>query len=892
MSVAPAPSLEKVNEIISQLYSIKDNIDPTSINHSIDLYGRAFDLLLRDSGDPDNIFNKIKTSGNPDDIQKYVQALKSLNTMVNSVDSSHPLKKTLQERLADNVNLSSIAKFEHNYASNPKSASSEFIAKNKYPNVINTIEVRTWGTKTEYSNGLRNVIDQKLRQDDVGHAAVVMRVAADDEGLRLIRQYCMDEKGKTIIPHELKKIGDQVVYEIYWSYWPGVLHTQEQDYEHERRGLEYRDIKELDRTVPKELNEKYIVHKFRQGKSVPFAASMERTTVDPTQEISSERSRYLDLKEREIKLGEQIETIDVMLENYLNDGKAYSPSKKFTDEPVKKKSNFYEILSRFKNELQPRNIAAKMLANQTISTADAKKLKSLFEALKKAKGKEIEKCLAQMELIALEIQASFTKAKTLEKQIISKAISEAGLGDINELKATKKDSEEVQQYLKLPGENGYPISLSEEMKAAMSKHSEGFFAFDENEISTKYAIDNGKIESEEELLKVLEEFKQYDNGLSISIETLERDEVRELMNERVALFKNDREYGQQVINKQLQDIEKDVARLNLQIEKLNTVIPNLSSLSSLDSIKEIGQLEKNVKDLDKLSKTFKAEQDFSYKLDGQDIRVELKYVEDVKELKQKISDIHTEKKKELPELREKLKKDGNPNTVRSLQEATVLKDSAQKELKELLTKQQSLQEKLQISKLKPSTHVSEISQRQIRRGYPYKSSMLNGFNIEEMLKIAKPLSGTVKNFQLKIENCSTTSMKLLQAGSPDFKKPMFVGSKPPVIKTPYKFEIMPENTDAPFKPDTVYFKNIDGKITYSLLDQDGVKQVDNILDDEVSYKSFTVEGLECFRTQVLKDIGIKGFSDDFEYDSNEEFLSYDRGLTIGEQLYFLNYKPV
>jgi hypothetical protein len=66
-----------------------------------------------------------------------------------------------------------------------------------------------------------------------------------------------------------------------------------------------------------------------------------------------------------------------------------------------------------------------------------------------------------------------------------------------------------------------------------------------------------------------------------------------------------------------------------------------------------------------------------------------------------------------------------------------------------------------------------LSGGQIIRGIPTRNATLHDFNIEAMLRTASKLASTTSAFNVTEENCSTTSMKLLQAGAPEAMRHMF-----------------------------------------------------------------------------------------------------------------------
>lgn len=93
------------------------------------------------------------------------------------------------------------------------------------------VKVQTWGTHPGAGNGMLHFLDTKLFGGNVGHASVSITFPANEQGKRLIEQYCSDPA----IPYTKKKIAvtkidesgnksspahEEEVYEVYFSWWP------------------------------------------------------------------------------------------------------------------------------------------------------------------------------------------------------------------------------------------------------------------------------------------------------------------------------------------------------------------------------------------------------------------------------------------------------------------------------------------------------------------------------------------------------------------------------------------------------------------------------------------------------------------------------------------------
>lgn len=93
------------------------------------------------------------------------------------------------------------------------------------------VMLRTWGTESGGGNGMAHFLDSELLGGNVGHASLEVTFPADKAGEELIAKYCRSEDQKqTIVPFERrtiqvldenKKVKNQEVYKVYFSWWPG-----------------------------------------------------------------------------------------------------------------------------------------------------------------------------------------------------------------------------------------------------------------------------------------------------------------------------------------------------------------------------------------------------------------------------------------------------------------------------------------------------------------------------------------------------------------------------------------------------------------------------------------------------------------------------------------------
>lgn len=109
------------------------------------------------------------------------------------------------------------------------------------------VNVLTWGTETDGGNGMWHFLDTKFFGGNVGHAAIQLVFPADEEGDRLVKQYCEASETHAGLPvvkrhyvtpsapsannteTEKSPAYSEEVYEVYWSWWPKRLVTSSQE---------------------------------------------------------------------------------------------------------------------------------------------------------------------------------------------------------------------------------------------------------------------------------------------------------------------------------------------------------------------------------------------------------------------------------------------------------------------------------------------------------------------------------------------------------------------------------------------------------------------------------------------------------------------------------------
>lgn len=94
------------------------------------------------------------------------------------------------------------------------------------------VQVLTWGTKPERSNGMLSFLDAKLFGGNVGHASIVLTIPADASGKALIERYCdkyhipYEENTVTVKSTNGETLLKEEVYTIHWSWWPSFENTR------------------------------------------------------------------------------------------------------------------------------------------------------------------------------------------------------------------------------------------------------------------------------------------------------------------------------------------------------------------------------------------------------------------------------------------------------------------------------------------------------------------------------------------------------------------------------------------------------------------------------------------------------------------------------------------
>jgi hypothetical protein len=406
---------DKITQILSTLTQPRN--DSRDV-HLGDEFVKIFDELFGDSADHRSIYEQIRKTYDPQQVYHYLKRVVALMDTVEALPDDFKYKASLQNGIHDRINAKWINKFRN--GEYQVAEFSSFLKEISIESLVNTVEVKTWGTKREISNGLRNVVDQKLSGEGVGHVSLMMRIAADEQGKTLIRQYCLNDDGTVKIPYEIKKYGNQSVYEIYWSFWPAAdkskrfyLSRLKSDYRNER-SFHYAEDKEILAEMPLELKELYLLQRIRNGKTIDMAPAATKKT--SSIETDSLRQEYLKLKMQKYLINEEIEALEVLLNRYL-EIENISDDLKFQKKHIKKDSNFWILLKRFQHQIQHRESVARIIKSSVITYNDVSSLHDGVITLLAKKMQESDRLKAEIKSSAIKLQIDRDKIKSLKSQI-------------------------------------------------------------------------------------------------------------------------------------------------------------------------------------------------------------------------------------------------------------------------------------------------------------------------------------------------------------------------------------------------------------------------------------------------------------------------------------------
>lgn len=677
-------SLEQLDEKIKNISNLNQKLlkfDNSS--QIIKAYIDVFDQLFNDGLAENPIQDQIDQLAKNNDPQvhvyhhKYLERIVQLKQLIDSLPDNFPTKNRLLNRILDNCPAEWIDKIKNKEFANEKE---EFVAFRQRKDAFdwsNTVEVRTWGTAEEIGNGLKNIIRQKLRGDDVGHASLTMRIPVNDVNAKLIDSYCLNTDGTTKIPYKIKQYGEIAVYEIYWSFWPGKLNTLNEDIRTERAGFAFKTQSNILDSLPPELKERYVLEIqradiFSNNKTInlsPVALkNINKTEQDPV------RNHFIALKMNKYKLIEEYDSISVILNNYLAEDTEFDPEAQWQDKSIQSKSNFLTLIDRFKNELPDKKLIHKILNQHNISREEALTLKQDVDQLLLQKQDQMDNLKTLIKIEAQKIYPASSIIKAYKEEIKNE------INELNENRETIKQnfiacSEELYIFF-FNGGSVLPDELASQINDLFELLPEGD---EKDEIGTLLSIE---FLTQEDIGLLLEKL---DTG-KMTVENQINELVKNKKNELVNIQKDPKTNALQFLErKKLEAEEKITLKKNTLNEFMNTDEFNLLS----------GKSKKNVR------------------------------------------------------------------------------SQAEEEIKRAQNEVDTLSESITAIQLSSNTSESSVMNKHVIRGLPTKNSILKYFNIEGMLKQASELVSKTSAFNLVSENCSTTSMQILNAGAPPELKHMF-----------------------------------------------------------------------------------------------------------------------
>ncbi len=784
----------------------------------VDGYAGIFDDLFGGADGIENYVGKLNAASTREDTEFYLKALSALKMSIEALPFNATVKSTMLSRIYDNCDPLVLKHYEQGLLN--ESGYQRLLKTLHLPNITDTVTVKTWGTKHEIGNGLRNILQQQMQGGGVGHASVTMRLKADDRGLELIKKHCMNEDGSVKIPHKIKQYGNESVYEIYWSYWPEGLMTLESDIETELSGDEHKNDLDTLREMPLELKSRYLYQKYTKERQIPLissavnsetpsifksdasgyrkmglspAAIIDASTIEP----DLARRHYLDLKVKQCNLEEEISSLGVLNTNYFSPDKAYHSETMDGSQPIKESSNFLILLKRFRTQLSQQQVIAQVLLNHKISPEQSSLLQKDILRLISKKEHEKSSLLTAINEAAVLIQENRAEINLLQSQI-----DELETG-VYELKSTLDYLEIVFSVLEKVKEGGSHYKLTDSEIEIFSKFSDTFADDKKNNDFINGIIHTGMI-SHEDVLKTNPAFlNEYQLNIRTQLEeknsqlSVKSMELTNVSQSKKAVRVNFYESAIAKIDKKIttnqEDSEKfaDFSQAFLKykpsLDRLNRKKENWATLDRLilEDLESTTPAKKGKGGKGKAKAAKAAISPLLFEISdetemGTTIHTITTFDEMIQlknKIEREIKQLEQDKKKSpdkepfMFSFHDK-KGDAVSRQVKSSADLARIEVELDEGKKSLL---KSKEDKLsQLLRLKLGSHISaeEFAEQRIKRGSSNDVS-LSGFNVEKMLEQASAIASSANEFHLGRENCSTTSMKLLHAGAPLDKQAMF-----------------------------------------------------------------------------------------------------------------------
>ncbi len=836
---------EKITVITEKTLAIRKPHNTEDVLDIVNAYSDVFNNLFGEPGKPESYIQLMEANPNKENIDFYLRTLCDLRKKIEGLPFDAAIKGTMLGKLSEYCNLRVLTTFEKD-ATLSKKEYQQVLVDLHPESLIDTVQVRTWGTKREISNGFRNVILQQMRGEGVGHASVTMRFKADERGKELIQKYCQTEDGSIKIPYQLKQYGEEAIYEVYWSFWPSGLETLESDIRTEHSGVEHQDDVEILSAMPLELRSRYLFQKYTKDQRLPILGSLGADgqplftsnvpgsrkmglLVDSIDASRAEpdifRRNYLELKVQQYKIEEEISALELLRDNYLAEDKPFSTSSITDTTKIKPNSNFLILLKRFLPQLADKTAAAQVLLHNEITKEQSKILESELSKLITLKEQQRKKLDAPIKQAAGLIYENYAELNFLRDQV--EELKES----VDHSRRSLKHARIVLIVLENTSRLGEPYSLTEKEKESFAQFSETFSSQPEVSALINKIIDRGSIEPGEVSL------------LRTPFITYERTVNKDMLQESKKLSTKTEELHVVYASKtriKLTFLEERVDKINLALarskdelegfelfkikatpilemqQKLDLCTTALATADNamLHFIEESPKSKKGKKGgkVEVASKAF----EITYDSVGGPKTTTIKTFDEALQAKKDIADAIDGLRKEQkaitrdtsgPDVSEIAEDSvgankGKNKKKRAEKEGEVVinftyHDAAGKECiksirsfrdldsvrSSLATCQPILEgqknETLgQLIRLKMSrdSSIADLNQR-LRRGSS-NDAFLRGFDIEKMLARASDMASRENAFHLANENCSTTSMKVLQAGAPSDAAFMFDWHQP------------------------------------------------------------------------------------------------------------------
>lgn len=746
--------------------------------------------LLRDSLNANNIANQIQTliTDKKEDEALYLthQYLRRIAILVRKIDSlpeDFKYKSLIKDRIFDNCKEKWVRTFQKGEYDFSEDKFRAFTKTTQDQNKVNTVEVVTWGTQKEISNGLKNVILQQIKGDNVGHAALTIRIPVDRENTDLVNKYCW-EYGAMKIPYQLKRYGNQAVYEIYWSFWPNRLHEQkEEDIVAERAHSVY----SINR-VPDELKERYQFKKQKGEETVYFSP----VAVKNTDQIDYDKNRlkYLDLVIEKDQLNEELQSLE-LLRSYINDKTGeegpFYVSLGGSEKPIKPNSNFITLLTRFKSQLPHEYYLPALLKSKIINYDDCFMLLFALNNLIDEKKKTQDKLVGTIEQLGKSIQSLDTDYINKIKEAIEANKKQLNLNPIKQIAQIISDLEVVEKSHRSQMTFS-PTSTTLQYLATFAKELDYNPLYDTTQtvlstktitqdqakeikgkfLSLQHAIEQCGIKSAKHYVKIDQVLDQLKNHMEQpgpypkNIST-NRDEYGYKLSEYLNYYANSLNYKAGETNnasvaaragKMSEGQVKDLLKRFTLLKDDLTLNTKKIKEEQIDLENQLAEAYNNPK-LMKLTYVETQQQQLQEQL-GQFITAKQEIKAIIDQNKYPAFFIFDQKKIDIADKK------------KALAHHTTAEEYIIKIEEQLANTEEELMQ------IKLSSHLSaeELIDTRLSRGLPTNCITLKQFNAEEMLKAANQIA-TSSTFNLLNENCSTTSMKILRAGAPPKIAPLF-----------------------------------------------------------------------------------------------------------------------